>query len=68
MAEKKSKQINLAYRDHDKWIPVTTAWRVLTLRMEERPPVWRLAANILNKQSRAVEKGWSPSLGFWARC
>jgi hypothetical protein len=22
-----------------KWVPVTTAWRVLGLRMEERPPV-----------------------------
>jgi hypothetical protein len=22
-----------------KWVPVTTAWRVLRLRMEERPPV-----------------------------
>jgi hypothetical protein len=21
----------------DKWVPVTTAWRVLRLRMEERP-------------------------------
>jgi hypothetical protein len=23
---------------HDKWVPVTTAWHVLRLRMEERPP------------------------------
>jgi hypothetical protein len=23
---------------HDKWVPVTTAWRVLRLRMEEWPP------------------------------
>jgi hypothetical protein len=23
---------------HDKSVPVTTAWRVLGLRMEERPP------------------------------
>ena len=23
----------------DKWVPVTTAWRVLRLRMKERPPV-----------------------------
>jgi len=34
-----------------KWVPVTTAWRVLRLRMEEWPPIWRVAANILNKQS-----------------
>ena len=47
----------------DKWVPVTTAGRVLRLRMEERPPIWRVAANILNKQSRAADKGWSSSLG-----
>ena len=32
------------------WVPVTTAWRVLRLRIEERPPIWRVAANKLNKQ------------------
>ena len=37
--------IRLLYRD--RWVPVTTAWRVLRLRMEERPAVWRVAANIL---------------------
>jgi hypothetical protein len=47
----------------DKRVPVTTAWCVLRLRMEERPPVWRVAANILNKQSRTADKGWSYSLG-----
>jgi len=31
--------------------------------MEERPPIWRVAANILNKQSRTADKGWSASLG-----
>jgi len=31
--------------------------------MEERPPIWRVAANILNKQSRTADKGWSSSLG-----
>ena len=52
----------------DKWVPVTRAWRALSMRMEERPPVWRVAANILNKQSRTADKGWSSSLGNWARC
>jgi hypothetical protein len=47
----------------DKWVPVTTAWRVLRLRMEERPPIWMVAANILNKQSRTADKEWSSSLG-----
>jgi hypothetical protein len=32
-----------------KWVPVTTAWRVLRLRTDERPPICRVAANILNK-------------------
>jgi hypothetical protein len=31
--------------------------------MEERPPVWRVAANILNKQSRTAEKEWSSRRG-----
>ena len=35
----------------DKWVPVTTTWRVLRLRMEERSPIWRIAANKINKQS-----------------
>jgi hypothetical protein len=48
----------------DKWVPVPTAWRVLTLRMEERPLIWRVATNVLNKQSRTADKGWSSSLGF----
>jgi hypothetical protein len=30
---------------HDKWVPVDAAWRVLRLRLEERPPIWRVAAN-----------------------
>jgi hypothetical protein len=47
----------------DKWVPVTTAWHVLRLRMEERPPIWRVAANILNKQLRTADNGWSSSLG-----
>jgi len=49
---------------HVYWVPVTTAWRVLRLRIEERPPVRRVAANILNKQSWTADKGWSSSLGF----
>jgi hypothetical protein len=30
--------------------------------MEDRPPIWRVAANILNKQSRTADKGWFSSL------
>ena len=46
------------------WVPHTTAWRVLRLGMEGRPPIWRVAANKLNKQSRIADKGWSFSLGL----
>ena len=45
------------------WVPVTTALRVLGLRMEERPPIWRVAVNKLNKQPRTADEGWSSSLG-----
>jgi hypothetical protein len=45
------------------WVPVTTTWRVLRLRMEERPPIWRVAVNKLNKQPRTADKGWSSSMG-----
>jgi hypothetical protein len=45
----------------DKWVIVTRVWGVLKLRREERPPVWRVAVNILNKQSRTADKGW-PSI------
>jgi len=36
------------FTKRDKWVPVTTAWRVLRLQMEERPSIWRVAAHTLN--------------------
>jgi hypothetical protein len=39
------------------------AWRVLGLGMEGTASSWKLAANILNKQPRTNDKGWSSSLG-----
>ena len=50
------------YASRDRWIPVTTAWRVLSLRIGDRPAIWRVAANILNKQSRTAEEGGSSGL------
>jgi hypothetical protein len=45
-------------------ILITTAWRVLRLRMEEAAFRYGgVAANILNKQSRTADKSWSSSLG-----
>jgi hypothetical protein len=49
--------------DLNKGVLATTAWRVLRLRMEERPPMWRMAANIFNKSLRTADKGLSSSLG-----
>jgi len=31
--------------------------------MEEQPPIWRVAANILNKESLTADKEWCYSLG-----
>jgi len=50
--------------NRDKWVAVTTAWRVLRLRMKEQPPIWRIAANVLNKQSRTADKGGLPGWGL----
>jgi uncharacterized protein (DUF2461 family) len=49
--------------DHVLWVPVTTAWCVLRLRMEEWPLIWRAAANTLNKQLWTADEGWFTSLG-----
>ena len=43
-----------------KWVPVTTAWHVLRLRTEERPPIWRVAANKWNN-SRGQPTGGDPA-------
>jgi hypothetical protein len=33
----------------------------------DRLQIWRADANILTEQSRTSDKGWSSSLGGWAR-
>ena len=52
----------------DKWVPVTTAWHVLRLQMEDRPPIWKVAANILHTQSQTDKKGVVLQLGGCVRC
>jgi hypothetical protein len=44
------------------WVLVTTAWCVFRLRLEEQPPIWRVAVNKLNKQPWTADEGWSSSL------
>jgi hypothetical protein len=35
-------------------VPVTMAWCILRLQMEEWTPIWKAAANILNKLSQTA--------------
>jgi len=35
---------------------------ILRLRVEVRPSIWRVAVNILSKESCTADKGWSSSL------
>jgi Flp pilus assembly protein protease CpaA len=42
--------ILITFLSRDKWVPVTMAWSVLRLQMEEQPAVWRVVVNVLNKQ------------------
>ena len=51
--------------DHP-WVPVTTAQRVpWVVDGGVGLQIWRLAANILNKQSWTADQEWSSSLGVW---
>ena len=47
----------------DKWVPVTTAWGFVSMWMAKRAPIFRVGANIINKQLRTADKGWSRGLG-----
>ena len=48
------------------WVPVTTAWRVPWVADRGVGlQIWRLAVNILNKQSWRADQLWSSSLGVW---
>jgi len=42
----------------------TTAFRVLRLQMEERPPIWRVHAKMLTMYSRTADKVMSLSLNL----
>jgi hypothetical protein len=59
----KSRPLKAEFFHVDGWtyikliIPVSTAWRILRLRMEERPPVWKVAKDVSNKQLWKADKG-----------
>ena len=37
------------------WVLVTTAWSVLGLRTEKRPPIWRVAEELLNIEYSGID-------------
>jgi len=39
---------------HKKWVPVTKAWHILRLQIEERPPIWRVAGCIVADSREGV--------------
>jgi hypothetical protein len=39
------------------------AWHINRLQMKELTLVWKVAMNILNKQSQTTNKGWYSSFG-----
>lgn len=47
----------------DRWVPSPWDECILKLRIEEQPPIWRIAAKVLNKQLHTSSKGWSSNLG-----
>jgi len=56
--------LNIKLVVRDQWVTVNRAWGVPRLRMEERSPIWTVAANILNKQSRHLTRGGSQAWGL----
>jgi len=45
-------------------VPVTMAWRILRLQIEERPPIRRVAANKLNNHRGHPTRGGPPAWGL----
>jgi hypothetical protein len=55
---------NFVKLGHVRWAPCHHSMaRPQVAVVEEGLQIWRVAANILNKQSRTIDKGWSSSLG-----
>jgi hypothetical protein len=53
---------NDAASRNNEWVPATTLWRVLRLRIQQRSPIRKAAVNIMNRQLRKADKEWSSSL------
>jgi hypothetical protein len=46
------------------WVPVTTSWHVIGMRMKgDGLKIWGTAANILSEQSRTADMWWYTSFG-----
>ena len=55
-------------KHRDKWVSVTTAWRVLTLRMEERPTDMEGNCEYIEQAVADSRQGVVRQLGGWLRC
>jgi hypothetical protein len=54
-------------RNHVRWVPCHHGMaRPQVADGRNGLQIWRVAANILNKQSLTANKGWSSSFGGWA--
>ena len=49
----------------DKCVPVTTGWCVIRLRRDERPPVWRVAANRIRSRGQSTMRDDSKRQFLW---
>jgi hypothetical protein len=59
------KMFSIVFSDtYDKWVPCHHGMaRPQVADGGDGLQIWRVAANILNKQSRTADGGWSSSLG-----
>jgi hypothetical protein len=59
-----SKQFFFNFNVHVKWVPCHHSMaRPQVADGGDSLQIWRVAAKILNKQSRTADRGWSSSLG-----
>ena len=56
------------YGNQVKWISVVTAWRILRLLLEERPPDMEGSCEYIEQVVADSQQGVVLQLGVWATC